>query len=84
MPDSPFLPTPALLAEHRDKAEAAYAAMYDAPAYDIKDLKDDSLFHFARAIEVAGALGLHDELARLEARVANIVAVYDSQFRGVR
>jgi hypothetical protein len=67
---------------HEQKAEAAYAAMYDAPSHDQKDLKDDALFHLARAVEVADALGLAADAARLRARIANIVGVYNSQFRG--
>jgi hypothetical protein len=64
------------------KAEQAYAAMDRAPAYDQKDLKDDALFHLARAIEIARALGLAEDEERLRARVENIRGVWDSQFRG--
>lgn len=75
-------PTRELMAEYESKAEAAYSAMYDAPAWDEKDLKDDALFYLARAIEVAEQLGLADDAERLNARVANIMGVYGSQFRG--
>lgn len=70
------------LLEYEQKAERAYAAMYDAPSRDQKDLKDDALFYLARAVEVAEALDLADETARLRARSANIKGVYSSQFRG--
>jgi hypothetical protein len=71
-----------LMAEYESKAEAAYSAMYDAPSWDEKDLKDDALSYLARAIEVAEQLGLADETERLNARVTNIIGVYNSQFRG--
>jgi len=75
-------PTPQLMADYEARAEAAYSAMYDAPSWDEKDLKDDALFYLARAIEVATALGLSDDADRLKARVDNIMGVYNSQFRG--
>jgi len=75
-------PSRALMAEYEQKAETAYSAMYDAQPWDEKDLKDDALFYLARAIEVAEALGLADDAARLKARVDNIMGVYNSQFRG--
>ena len=78
MDDQP-LPTPEL---NEAKAETAYSAMYDAPSWDQKDLKDDALFYLARALEIAEALGLDDDASRLKARVDNIMGVYDSQFRG--
>lgn len=74
--------TPELLADYERKAEAAYAAMYDAPPYDQKDLKDDALFYLARAMEVAEALEFTDEASRLKARIENIMGAYNSQFRG--
>jgi hypothetical protein len=79
-PEQP--PTPDLMGEYEQKAETAYAQMYDAQPWDEKDLKDDALFYLARAIEVAEALGLAEEEARLRARVDNIMGVYNSQFRG--
>jgi len=81
-PPPPAPPTPELLAEYEQKAETAYAQMYDAQPWDEKDLKDDALFYLARAIEVADALGLEQDAARLKARVDNIMGVYDSQLRG--
>jgi len=70
-----------LMLQYELKAEAAYSAMYDAEPWNEKDLKDDALFYLARAIEVADALGLEEESARLKARVGNIMGVYNSQFR---
>ena len=81
-PPPPAPPSRALMAEYEEKAETAYSAMYDAQPWDEKDLKDDALFYLARAIEVAEALGLADDAARLKARVDNIMGVYNSQFRG--
>jgi hypothetical protein len=71
-----------LMLDYEQKAETAYTAMYDAQPWDEKDLKDDALFYFARAIEVAEELGFSDDMARLRARVDNIMGVYNSQFRG--
>jgi len=82
MTDNPPLPTRELMLDYEQKAETAYTAMYDAESWNEKDLKDDALFHLARAIEVAEALGLTDDEARLRARVDNIMGVYNSQFRG--
>jgi hypothetical protein len=70
------------MAEYESRAEAAYSAMYDAPSWDEKELKDDALFYLARAIDVAELLGLAEETERLNDRVANIMGVYNSQFRG--
>ena len=75
------VPSPDLMREYETKAEAAYSAMYDAPSWDEKDLKDDALFYLARAIEVADALGLDEDSARLKGRVDNIMGVWNSQFR---
>ena len=77
----PQPPTRELMLQYEQKAEAAYSAMYDAEPWNEKDLKDDALFYLARAIEVADALGLEEESARLKARVGNIMGVYNSQFR---
>lgn len=82
-PPPSALPTVELIADYEKRAETAYSAMYDAPDYDQKDLKDDALFYLARAIEVADALGLEAEGARLRARVDNIMGVYNSQFRSI-
>ncbi|MBL6939843.1 MAG: hypothetical protein ISS15_11600 [Alphaproteobacteria bacterium] len=75
-------PTRELMLEYEQRAEHAYAAMYEAPSHGQKDLKDDALFFLARAIEVAGALGFTQDAARLRARSDTIMGVYNSQFRG--
>ena len=80
--DETQVPTPQLMADYERRAETAYSQMYDAELWNEKDLKDDALFFLARAIEVAEALGLEDDTARLKARVDNILGVYSSQFRG--
>lgn len=81
-PPPPAAPTPELMAEYEQIAETAYTQIYDARPWDEKDLKDDALFYLARAIEVADALSLEDDAARLRARVDKIMGVYNSQFRG--
>lgn len=78
----PAPPTRELMLEYEQTAETSYAAMYDAPSWDEKDLKDDALFYLARAIEVAEALGLEEDATRLKTRIDNIMGVYNSQFRG--
>jgi hypothetical protein len=79
-------PTPSAeqMAEWEARAEAAYAAMYDAPDRDQKDLKDDALLYLGHAIEIAEALALNADAARLKARESNIIGVWNSQFRPVR
>jgi len=67
--------------DFEQRAEAAYAAMYDAASHNQKDLKDDALFYLTRAQEIAEALGLVDDAERLKARADNIMGVYNSQFR---
>ena len=83
--DDAFNPEPQTreaMLDYERKAEVAYSAMYEAQPRDEKDLKDDALFYLARAIEVAGAIGLEGDATRLKARVDNIMGVYNSQFRG--
>jgi hypothetical protein len=64
------------------RAEAAYAAMYDArPSSVAKDFKDDACGLLYQAIRMAEALGLAEDAARLNARVAHIRAVWNCQFR---
>ena len=83
MNESPT-PSAAQMAEWEARAEAAYAAMYDAPDHDQKDLKDDALLYLAHAIKIAEALGRNADAARLKAREINIMGVWNSQFRPVR
>ena len=68
--------------EWERKAEAAYAAMYEAESWNQKDLKDDASFYLARALEIAEQLGLDEDADRLRARGENIRGVWNSQFRG--
>ncbi|HEX5259759.1 MAG TPA: hypothetical protein VFW35_13390 [Sphingomicrobium sp.] len=82
MTDDAPKPTSELMLEYEHKAETAYTAMYDTEPWNEKDFKDDALFYLARAIEVAEALGLAGDEARLRARVDNIMGVYNSQLRG--
>jgi hypothetical protein len=66
------------------RAEAAYAAMYDATArHAAKGHYEDACLHFTRAIAAARAAGSPAEAARLQARLDHVRAVYDHQFRGV-
>jgi hypothetical protein len=64
---------------HVVRAEADYDAMYESKRP--KDDKDDALAHLAKAIGVAGALGLEHISRELQARHEHIVAVYNAQFR---
>lgn len=70
-------------AEFERLAEAAYAAMYDARPYGVKDCYEDARSHFWQAIEEAQRGCLTDEIARLSRRLAQVEAVYDRQFRWV-
>ena len=74
-------PTRERMLELEARAEAAYAAMYDARPHEEKDLKDDALLYLAEAQRIAEALDLPDDAARLKARTENIMGVYNSQFR---
>ncbi len=71
------------LQDFEARAEAAYAALYDAPAYAQKDLKDDACLFLARAAEIAQALGRIQDVARLKARSDEIATVFNSQFRHI-
>jgi hypothetical protein len=73
----------ATVAAYERQAEAAYAAMYDAQPYAVKDYHDDAQANFAYAISAAQSAGLTGEAQRLSARAEQVQAVYDSQFRGV-
>ena len=69
--------------EHERRAEAAYAAMYEARPWAVKDLYDEARAEFGRAIEAARAAGRESDALRLERRLGDVEAVYASQFRGV-
>jgi hypothetical protein len=65
------------------RAEIAYEKMYDAESYSAKDYKDDACSYLYKAGEAAKGAGLETESARLAARRAHILSVWDHQFRGV-
>ena len=69
--------------EFERAAEAAYAAMYEAKPYSVKDCYDDAQLYFSHAIAAAKLAGLADEAERLKSRVEHIRNVYHNQFRGV-
>jgi len=69
--------------ESERMAEAAYAAMYEAPPRSVKDCCDDARRHFGKAIEAAERAGAADEAARLKRRLSEVAAVYARQFRHV-
>ena len=71
------------MADSEARAEAAYAAMYEARPHNAKDCYEDACHHLAQAIQIAARLGLTAEVARLENRGKEIDAVYNSQFRYV-
>ena len=70
--------------EHERLGEAEYAAMYEARTHRVKNHYEDARCHFAKAIALARAAGLKEEIARLTVRLDNIIGVYDSQFRYFR
>lgn len=51
--------------EFERAAEAAYAAMYEAKPYSVKDCYDDAQINFSHAIAAAKLAGLADEVERL-------------------
>ncbi|MGD0145135.1 MAG: hypothetical protein ABSC92_18445 [Rhizomicrobium sp.] len=65
------------------KAEAAYTRMYDAQPRAAKTEYEDACLFLHRAIDEATRLGLEDEVVRLTKRRDHIMAVYNSQFRGL-
>ena len=69
--------------EFERAAEAAYAAMYEAKPYSVKDCYDDAQLYFSHAIAAAKLAGLADEVERLSQRAEDVKKVYNSQFRGV-
>jgi len=79
--DDDTSPTVEKMKDFEARAEAAYAAMYEARSYEEKDFKDDACSFLARAAEIADALGRDADAARLRARTDQIMSVYNSQFR---
>jgi hypothetical protein len=71
----------ALLRELEAKAEAAYDAMYEAHSPNAAGVcYSDAKEFFYDAIGLARRLGVAADLARLEARLAHVKAVFRSQF----
>ena len=70
-----------VIAECEAKAEAAYAAMYDARPHGVKDLYDNARLYFRDAIDAAQCAGRTDDVTRLTSRVQHVEEVYISQFR---
>jgi hypothetical protein len=66
-----------------ERAEGAYAAMYDARPPAAKDCYDDARRYLAEAIDIARQANFADDLARLTSRRKEIVEVYNRQFRWV-
>lgn len=71
------------IAECERLAEAAYEAMYEARAHQVKDLYEEVRGHYWHAIQTAWAGRLFGDVVRLSQRFAEIDAVYNSQFRGI-
>ena len=69
--------------EFERAAEAAYAAMYDAKPYSVKDCYDDAQLYFSHAIAAAKLAGLAEEVERLTRRAEDVRKVYNSRLRGV-
>lgn len=69
------------IAQFEALAEAAYGAMYDAKDHNVKDCYEDASYNLSRAVDVARAHGLAEEVERLSKRIDHIAAVYNSQFR---
>jgi hypothetical protein len=49
------------MGDYEARAEAAYAAMYDAAAHNVKDSYDDACLYLAQVIQIATGLGLVHE-----------------------
>jgi hypothetical protein len=58
------------------KGDAAYGAMYDCRPYDLKDLRDDALGFFARALDLARAAGRAALVQDLETRMEKVQLTY--------
>jgi hypothetical protein len=71
------------MADYEARAEAAYAAMYDAAPHNVKDYYEVACLYLAHAMQIATGLGLLDEVERLRKRSEEIDAVYNHQFRHV-
>lgn len=69
------------MADCEARAEAAYAAMYDAAPHNVKDHYEDACLSLAQAIQIAECLGFAADVERLRKRSDEIDAVYNHQFR---
>jgi hypothetical protein len=70
-----------LLREFESKAEAAYDAMYDAHDPSAAGVcYSDAKEFFYEALGLARRMGAAGDVARLEARLTHVKAVYRSQF----
>jgi hypothetical protein len=70
-------------AEAERLAEAAYAAMYDAPPWTAKVWYEDARRHFRQAIDIAAAGENSIEANRLARRLEHVETIYNHQFRNV-
>jgi hypothetical protein len=73
----------AKMMRYEEHAEAAYEAMYDARAPMAKVCYEDARAYLTKAIAMAQAANLPDDVARLTARRKQIAEVYNRQFRSV-
>jgi hypothetical protein len=73
----------AKMTRYEEHAEAAYDAMYDARAPAAKVCYEDARAYLTKAIAMAQAANLPDDVARLTARRKEIAEVYNRQFRSV-
>jgi hypothetical protein len=69
------------MARLQQRAEAAYAAMYDARPPAAKDCYDDARLYFTQAIDMATQANLADDVTRLTSRRNQITEIYNRQFR---
>jgi hypothetical protein len=73
----------AKMTRYEEYAEATYAAMYDARPPAAKVCYEDARAYLTKAIAMAQAANLPDDVARLMARRKEIAEVYNRQFRSV-
>jgi hypothetical protein len=64
------------LEDFKAKAEISYGLMYDCRPHELKDYKDDASLYYSQALEAARELGLADETAELEKKMAELMAIY--------
>ncbi len=70
-------------AELERLGEASYDAMYDARPSAARDCFEAARRCFRLAIEEAEKVGDHAEVERLKRRLAEIIEIYNRQFRYV-